>query len=281
MDAKVFSSWRENTAFSGSGPEHKELIGTDAYRAVFVGLEAGQVIPPHPSSDAAYHILEGSGWMEVGDKRYPIEAGATVVVPAGIPRGVEAETRLAFFGSHGGAISKKASRKPIMMFALMGIFGLVVMVGLMLLGASPMAMMISSMGGLGSSIWSTMALPIAGLLGMFVMMFFMFRWMMGNSRMMAGNKNHREMMAAMKANNPVSESSEKEDKLSEVVYSIPSINCDHCKMRIEQGVGEIEGVDFVGVDVEKKQALIRYDSPATKLEVETVLTEIGYTPEKD
>ena len=88
------------------------------------------------------------------------------------------------------------------------------------------------------------------------------------------------MMAAMKANNPPSELGVKEGFLSEVAYSIPAISCDHCKIRIEQAVGEINGVDFVSVDVEKKQAVIRYDSPSTKLEIEAVLAEIGYPPDK-
>jgi copper chaperone CopZ len=52
-------------------------------------------------------------------------------------------------------------------------------------------------------------------------------------------------------------------------------------MRIEQGVGQVKGVDFVRVDVEKRQAVIRYDSPETKLEIEAALNQIGYVPETD
>jgi mannose-6-phosphate isomerase-like protein (cupin superfamily) len=43
-----------------------------------------------------YHFLAGTGWMTVDDQRLPVGPGATVVMPAGAHRGVEAETRLAF-----------------------------------------------------------------------------------------------------------------------------------------------------------------------------------------
>lgn len=215
--------------------------------------------------------------MEVDGKRLSVGPGATVVVPAGIPRGVEAETQLAFLGSHGAGMGKKDSRRPFIMFGLMAIFGLVVMVGLMMFGASPMAMMISSMGGLGSDVWGGMALPIVGLLGMFVMMFFMFRWMRGNSGMMAGMRGHSEMMA-MKANNQTSNLPVREEFLSEVTYAIPSIGCGHCKETIERAVGAIDGVDSVRVEVENKSGIVRYNTPETRSDIETVLGEIGYPP---
>jgi quercetin dioxygenase-like cupin family protein len=43
-----------------------------------------------------YHILEGSGWMFVDGERWPVSPGATIVMPDGTVRGMEAETRLAF-----------------------------------------------------------------------------------------------------------------------------------------------------------------------------------------
>ena len=46
-----------------------------------------------------YHFLEGCGWMIVDDERLPVGPGATVVMPAGTVRGIEAETRLAFLAT--------------------------------------------------------------------------------------------------------------------------------------------------------------------------------------
>ncbi len=60
------------------------------------GLEPGAKIPPHPEGPAIFHFLEGTGQMIVGDQAYAVQAGATVVVPDGAVRGIEAETRLAF-----------------------------------------------------------------------------------------------------------------------------------------------------------------------------------------
>ena len=47
---KYFPNWRESVVFTPEGPRHQELIVTDTFRAVLVGLEAGQKIPPHPTS---------------------------------------------------------------------------------------------------------------------------------------------------------------------------------------------------------------------------------------
>ena len=60
-----------------------------------VGLEPGQALPVHPAPRGVFHFLEGSGWMTVAGERQPVSAGATVFVPAGAERGVEATTRLA------------------------------------------------------------------------------------------------------------------------------------------------------------------------------------------
>ena len=68
-------------------------------RDVVAGLEAGQKIPKHPEGAGVYHFLEGTGWMLVGEERFPVQAGATVLAPAGTARGMEATTRLAFIAT--------------------------------------------------------------------------------------------------------------------------------------------------------------------------------------
>lgn len=101
-EVKFLSDWKSIIEYSPDGPKHHVLADTNSYRAVLVGVDAGGKIPPHPSTDATYHFLEGSGWMIVDGERYPVSAGTTIVVPAKAERGIEAETRLAFLGSHGG-----------------------------------------------------------------------------------------------------------------------------------------------------------------------------------
>lgn len=101
MTQLVYPDWKEKVTFSADGPQPQPLVETGGFKAVLVGLEAGLKIPTHPAPTAVYHFLEGTGWMTVGDQRYAIAPGATIVAPDGVERGVEAVTRLAFLGAHG------------------------------------------------------------------------------------------------------------------------------------------------------------------------------------
>jgi copper chaperone len=40
-------------------------------------------------------------------------------------------------------------------------------------------------------------------------------------------------------------------------YSVPGIHCAHCGMSIREEVGEVEGVEEVDVDLERKVVTIR------------------------
>jgi len=72
---------------------------------------------------------------------------------------------------------------------------------------------------------------------------------------------------------------DQEKIMKTVSYNIPKIGCGHCKMKIEREIGKISGVASVSVDVDAKNAIIEYDSPATKSEIESSLIEIGYPSE--
>jgi len=67
--------------------------------------------------------------------------------------------------------------------------------------------------------------------------------------------------------------------MNTVTYTIPRISCGHCKMNIERELGKLSGVASITVDVNSKKAIIKYESPATEAEIETLLIEIGYPPE--
>jgi quercetin dioxygenase-like cupin family protein len=77
-------------------------MDTPQFKALVVGLEAGQQIPRHPGEAAMYHFLEGSGFMVVGEETYSIQPGVTVIVPDGATRGMIARTRVVFLGAKGG-----------------------------------------------------------------------------------------------------------------------------------------------------------------------------------
>lgn len=67
--------------------------------------------------------------------------------------------------------------------------------------------------------------------------------------------------------------------MTTLTYNIPAVNCGHYKMTIERKVSELSGIASVSVDVSAKQAIIKFDSPTTKVEIEALLAEIGYPPE--
>ena len=99
MAQLLYPDWREIVVFSPAGPKPQVLMENDQFKVVVGGLEPGQKIPPHPEGESVFHFLEGTGWMIVGDERFAVKPGATVVTPAGAKRGIEPETRLAFLAA--------------------------------------------------------------------------------------------------------------------------------------------------------------------------------------
>lgn len=105
MAQSFFPNWQDTVRYSSDGPVPRFLFEAPQFRVLVGGLEAGQRLPVHPEAAAMYHILEGSGWMTVNDERFAIGSGATVVVPDGAARGIEADTRLAFLAARAGSAS--------------------------------------------------------------------------------------------------------------------------------------------------------------------------------
>jgi copper chaperone len=61
-----------------------------------------------------------------------------------------------------------------------------------------------------------------------------------------------------------------------VTYNIPNINCNHCVHTIKMEVSELQGVQSVEADPQKKQAVITFDAPATEDGIKQLLKEINY-----
>ncbi len=74
-------------------------MDNDKVKIIVAGLEPGQKIPEHPEAAAMYHFLEGNGWLLADGERFAVSPGATVIMPEGTVRGMEAETRLAFLAT--------------------------------------------------------------------------------------------------------------------------------------------------------------------------------------
>lgn len=96
MSTTLYPDWKDKIVYGDDGPQPQALLHTDSVKIVLAGLKPGQQIPAHPESAAMYHFLAGNGWMIVDDERLPVTAGATVTMPSGTVRGMQAESELAF-----------------------------------------------------------------------------------------------------------------------------------------------------------------------------------------
>ena len=97
MTEKIYyPDWKELVVYAEEGMQPTILVETEAYKSVVAGMAPGSSIPAHAEGPAIFHFLEGNGFMQVDEEKFPVQVGASVVVPPGAKRGITAETRLAF-----------------------------------------------------------------------------------------------------------------------------------------------------------------------------------------
>ncbi len=77
---------------------HPAVHGTGKQSVAEAMLPAGQktLLHRHRLSEEIYHILEGNGWVRLGDRCHPVTVGDTIRIPPGTPHGMVA--------SEGGAL---------------------------------------------------------------------------------------------------------------------------------------------------------------------------------
>jgi len=92
----LYPDWKDKISYASDGPKPEILMVDERVKVILAGLEPGQQIPEHAEAQSVYYFLEGTGWMIVDDERYPVSAGASIIMPEGAVRGMEAETHLAF-----------------------------------------------------------------------------------------------------------------------------------------------------------------------------------------
>ncbi len=72
----------------------RTLVQNKAVSITLFAFDTGEEISSHEShGDAMVYILDGSASITIGGKVYALEAGQTIVMPAGIPHAVEAAAR--------------------------------------------------------------------------------------------------------------------------------------------------------------------------------------------
>ena len=62
-----------------------------------------------------------------------------------------------------------------------------------------------------------------------------------------------------------------------VVFTVPEISCGHCKDTIESTLSNVESVESVSVDSEKKSVEVFSSSDIDMIKVSQLLDEQGYT----
>ena len=60
------------------------------------------------------------------------------------------------------------------------------------------------------------------------------------------------------------------------VFNVPGIHCDHCASSIEGAVGAIEGVEKVKVQIEEHTVDVTYDGSVESAAIVTAIEGQGY-----
>jgi len=62
-----------------------------------------------------------------------------------------------------------------------------------------------------------------------------------------------------------------------IVFTVPEISCGHCKDTIESTLNNVESIESVSVDIEKKSVEIISSSDLDMMNVSQLLDDQGYT----
>ena len=68
--------------------------------------------------------------------------------------------------------------------------------------------------------------------------------------------------------------------MKNISYKVPAIHCNHCAHTIKMELSEINGIESVQVDVNKKEITAIFESPASEQKIRDLLIEINYPPEE-
>jgi len=63
-------------------------------------------------------------------------------------------------------------------------------------------------------------------------------------------------------------------------YEVPAISCGHCVATIERELKFVDGLEKVDANLDTKRVTVEVKDEGVLKNVETMLVEIGYPPEK-
>ena len=166
---------------------------------------------------------------------------------------------------------KMKSWMPLVMIIGMSL-GMIAIMALVffLFGGSSMLPMLSIMFGSGGvSMWRLMLVPTLMIIAMVGLMVPLKRWMMGG----------KGPMAMMSGNEASSDADYESGEYTRLEFNLPDVSCAHCKMKIEDELRKMPGLESVNVEVETRQAVVYLIKPPTRTEIESRLDKIGYPVE--
>ena len=67
--------------------------------------------------------------------------------------------------------------------------------------------------------------------------------------------------------------------MEKLTLKIPNISCGHCVKTIQNELNDLDGVNVLEGDAEKKTVTVQWDSPATIETIRDMLKEINYPAE--
>ncbi len=67
--------------------------------------------------------------------------------------------------------------------------------------------------------------------------------------------------------------------MEERTVHVPSISCSHCVLTVKREIEELEGVLLVKGDKETKDISVRWEAPASLIQITDILKVIGFPAE--
>jgi quercetin dioxygenase-like cupin family protein len=88
---------RKQPPYAREGHTARTLLIAPDLRVVLIAMSAGSTISEHhANATATVHVLTGHVRLQLPEERAEVEAGKLLVLPAGVPHDVVAETDSAF-----------------------------------------------------------------------------------------------------------------------------------------------------------------------------------------
>lgn len=60
------------------------------------------------------------------------------------------------------------------------------------------------------------------------------------------------------------------------IFSVEGMSCSHCVDKIEKFIGEIDGVDFIDVDLKNKVVSVEFQAPANEELIGEAILDAGF-----